>query len=143
MRISKRIFYTAVVILWGVAAHAAVVAPAADGHSLDAGFAGRFVVTGSGPGLVLRWLKFDDSVVGIDSAPDAYEIRCDMQILSWDDDAHELFYWKSDEGGYSIWVWRPEGEPRLVGWSYTQPAGTAEGLKGGLRPLNDLSVPGG
>lgn len=125
------------------AAHAAVVLPAVDGHSLDAGFAGRFVVTGSGPGLVLRWLKFDDSVEGIDSAPDVSEIKCDMQILSWNDESHELFYWKSDEGGYSIWAWRPEYEPKLIAWSYTQPATTMEGLKGGLRPLNDLSVPGG
>jgi len=131
------------VIVNGVAAHAAVVLPAADGHLLDAGFAGRFVVTGSGPGLVLRWLKFDDSVEGIDGAPDVSEVKCDMQILSWDDVNRELFYWKSDQGGYSIWVWRPDGAPALVAWSYTQPATTMEGLGGGRRPLNDLSVPGG
>jgi hypothetical protein len=118
-------------------AFAAEVLPAAEGRELEAPGVGTFVVMGRGPGLVLRlYPEGGGDYEGLDSAPDAYELECDLGLLYWDDDARELFYWKSDEGGYSIWVWRPGGEaPALVAWSWTRPALTPAEVAGGPRPL--------
>jgi hypothetical protein len=137
MRMVKNVAILVGAILMGVAAHAAVVLPAADGWTLDAGDVGLFFVkAGPGPGVALLLKTPADESAFVDNSLDVNKVRCDMQILSWDDMNRELFYWKSDGEGYSIWVWRPGGEPQLIAWSYTQPAGTMEGLGGGLRPLN-------
>jgi hypothetical protein len=119
------------ILAGGAMAHAEVILPAADGHSLDAGFAGRFAVSDFGEGLKLRLNAFDDSVVEIDAAPGVFDVLPEMQILSWDDVRHELYYWKTYGSYYSIWAWRLGGKPQLVAWSYTQPAATMEGLGGG------------
>ena len=118
------------------AAAAAAVLPAPDGRTLEAPAVGKFVITVSGPGFVLRlYPEGGGDYEGIDSAPDAYEIECDLGILYWDDEGRQLFYWKSDDGGYSIWVWRPGGEAALVAWSWTRPAYTPEAVAGGPRPV--------
>jgi hypothetical protein len=125
-----------VLVLVPAAASAAAVLPAADGWTLEATGVGTFVVKGSGPGLYLQLRpEGGGDAEGIDSAPDVYEIECDLGLLYWDDEAGELFYWKSDDGGYSIWVWRPGGERALVAWSWTRPAYTAAGVAGGPRPI--------
>ncbi|MGD8718173.1 MAG: hypothetical protein PVH29_05045 [Candidatus Zixiibacteriota bacterium] len=140
MRIRK-IIVALLVSSFAAASASAVVMPDAEGRTLDAPGVGTFVVTGCGPGLVLRLYAGDEDFEGLDSAPDIYGVECDVGLLYWDDGGRELFYWKSDDGGYSIWVWRPGGSPALVAWSWTRPAYTAEGVDGGPRPASVRWLP--
>jgi hypothetical protein len=109
---------------------------------LEAPGVGTFVVMGRGPGLVLRLYPAGEDYEGLDSAPDAYDVACDIGLLYWDEGARELFYWKSDDGGYSIWVWRPGASPTLVAWSWTRPALIAAAVAGGPRPEAPRFLPG-